>query len=68
LIKTRCPTCREHHSAGQISRFATDFADVALLAMAERLNVLQVASVDSDFAIYRLSGRRRFENIFLLRK
>lgn len=36
--------------------------------MAERLNVLQVASVDSDFAIYRLSGRRRFENIFLLRK
>ena len=44
-----------------------DFADVSLLALAERLNVLQVASIDSDFAIYRLSGRRRFENVFLRR-
>jgi uncharacterized protein len=44
-----------------------DFADVSLLALAERLNVLQIASVDSDFAIYRLSGRRRFENVFLRR-
>ena len=45
-----------------------DFADVSLLALAERLNVLQVASIDSDFSIYRLSGRRRFENVFLRRQ
>ena len=42
-----------------------DFADVSLLALAERLNVLEVASIDSEFAIYRLSGRRRFQNVFL---
>ena len=44
-----------------------DFADVSLLALGERLNVLRVASVDSDLAIYRLSGKRRFENVFLRR-
>jgi len=44
-----------------------DFADVSLVAMAERLNLSSVASVDRDFAIYRLSGKRRFENVFLRR-
>jgi len=44
-----------------------DFADVSLLALAERLNLSRVASIDSDFAIYRLSGKRRFENVFLRR-
>jgi len=33
--------------------------------LAERLNVSRVASIDSDFAIYRLSGKRLFENVFL---
>ena len=41
-----------------------DFADVSIVAMAERLNVLRVASVDSDFAVYRLVGKRKFENVF----
>jgi uncharacterized protein len=44
-----------------------DFADVSLLALAERLSVSRVASIDSDFTIYRLSGKRRFENVFLRR-
>lgn len=44
-----------------------DFADVSLVALAERLNVSRVASVDRDFEIYRLSGKRRFENAFLQR-
>jgi predicted nucleic acid-binding protein len=44
-----------------------DFADASLVALAERLEVSQVASVDRDFAIYRLSGKRRFENVFLNR-
>lgn len=44
-----------------------DFADASLVALAERLNVSRVASVDSDFAIYRLSGKRPFENLFLRR-
>jgi uncharacterized protein len=42
-----------------------DFADVSLVIMAERLNVSRVASVDRDFAVYRLSGKRHFENVFL---
>jgi predicted nucleic acid-binding protein len=42
-----------------------DFADVSLLAMAERLKLTRVASVDRDFAVYRLAGRRRFQNVFL---
>jgi hypothetical protein len=35
------------------------------VAIAERLNLSRVASVDRDLAIYRLSGKRRFENVFL---
>ena len=42
-----------------------DFADVSIVAMAERLDVSRVASVDRDFAIYRMAGKRRFENVFL---
>jgi predicted nucleic acid-binding protein len=44
-----------------------DFADASLVALAERLNVSRIASVDSDFTIYRLSDKRRFENVFLRR-
>jgi len=42
-----------------------DFADASLVALAERLNVSRVASIDSDFTIYRLAGKGRFENVFL---
>jgi predicted nucleic acid-binding protein len=42
-----------------------DFAAVSLVALAERRNVSQVASIDREFAIYRLSGKRRFDNVFL---
>jgi predicted nucleic acid-binding protein len=39
------------------------FADVSLIALAERLNLKRIASFDRDFFIYRLSGKRRFENV-----
>lgn len=42
-----------------------DFADASLVALAERLNVSRIASVDKDFAVYRLRGKGRFENVFL---
>lgn len=42
-----------------------DFADVSLVALAERLKVRRIASVDRDFLIYRLPGKGRFENAFL---
>jgi len=46
------------------SDLPADFADASLVALAERLNVSRVASVDRDFAIYRLEGKRRLENVF----
>jgi uncharacterized protein len=42
-----------------------DFADVSLVALAERLNLRRIASFDRDFSIYRMPGKRRFENVLL---
>ena len=41
-----------------------DFADASLVALCERLKVWDVASVDSDFTIYRGPDKRRFNNRF----
>jgi hypothetical protein len=43
-----------------------DFADAALVALCERLNCFDVASVDRDFTIYRSASRRTFRNRFPL--
>jgi predicted nucleic acid-binding protein len=42
-----------------------DFADVALIAVCERLETRLVATIDSDFSIYRFKNRMSFENVFL---
>ena len=44
-----------------------DFADASLIALAERLNLSRVASVDSDFAVYRALGKRALVNVFFER-
>lgn len=41
-----------------------DFADALLVAMCERLGITTVASIDLDFSIYRLHGRKAFRNVF----
>ena len=41
-----------------------DFADASLVALCERIKVWEVASVDSDFTIYRGRDKRRFKNQF----
>jgi len=41
-----------------------DFTDALLVSICERLDVQQVATVDSDFEIYRFKGRGRFVNLF----
>jgi uncharacterized protein len=41
-----------------------DFADASLVALCERLRLHEVASVDSDFTIYRTRDRRAFTNRF----
>ena len=40
-----------------------DFADASLVALCERLNSFDVASVDRDFTIYRGRGKRCFNNL-----
>jgi len=41
-----------------------DFADLALLALAERLETLSVLTVDArDFSIYRLRSGKRLVNL-----
>ena len=42
-----------------------DFADASLVALCERLKIWDIASVDSDFTIYRARDKRRFNNRFL---
>ena len=41
-----------------------DLADVSLVALCERRGVSMIASVDSDFDVYRLPKSKKFENVF----
>ncbi|MEO6362889.1 MAG: PIN domain-containing protein [Caldimonas sp.] len=39
-----------------------DWADLALVCLAERLGVARIATLDiTDFGVYRINGRKRFE-------
>ena len=40
-----------------------DFADSCLVYLAEKLNLNTIATIDRDFTIYRIKGRRKFEVI-----
>lgn len=40
-----------------------DFADASLIAVAESLNTSKILTSDSDFEVYRVNGRTRFEII-----
>ena len=41
-----------------------DFTDATLVTLCERLGTRDVASVDSDFSIYRYQNRHPFRNLF----
>lgn len=41
-----------------------DFADLSLVAIGERLNVLNVVSLDADFEVYRTAGKKTFTQLF----
>lgn len=41
-----------------------DLADASLVALCERRGIRVVASIDSDFEVYRLPKGRKFENVF----
>ncbi len=40
-----------------------DFADSCLVYLAEKLNLNTIATIDRDFMIYRIKGRRKFKII-----
>ena len=41
-----------------------DFTDATLVALCERLGTRDIASVDSDFTVYRYRNRQSFRNLF----
>ena len=51
-----------------LSRYADlpmDYADATLVALAETLDINQVATIDvNDFSVYRINGRKRFQLVF----
>lgn len=42
-----------------------DFADGSLVVVCEKLKSPFIATLDSDFEIYRYFGRKRFQNVFI---
>jgi predicted nucleic acid-binding protein len=42
-----------------------DFADASLVVLCERMKIRNIASVDSDFGIYRTREKKTFKNVFL---
>jgi len=38
-----------------------DFADSCLVFLAERLNLNTIATIDRDFSVYRIQGRKKFK-------
>jgi len=42
-----------------------DFADLSLIAISERLNIPDLATLDSDFDVYRRYRKQPFERVFL---
>jgi uncharacterized protein len=41
-----------------------DFADLSLVAISERLNIPAIATLDSDFDVYRRYRKQAFERVF----
>lgn len=42
-----------------------DFADLSLIAISERMNIPAIATLDSDFDVYRRYRNRAFERAFI---
>jgi predicted nucleic acid-binding protein len=46
------------------SDLPADFADLALIAISERLGIPAIATLDSDFDVYRRYRKQPFERVF----
>ncbi len=45
-----------------------DFADACLVLLAEKLNLNKIATIDSDFTIYRIKGKQKFQIVLKYNK
>ena len=43
-----------------------DLADASLVTLCERRGISTIASVDSDFQVYRLPKSKKFDNVFFV--
>jgi uncharacterized protein len=55
---------RIRHLNQQYKNIPTDFADLSLVAISERLDIPAIATLDSDFDIYRRYRNQPFERTF----
>ena len=46
------------------SDLPADLADVSLVALCERRSIVTIASINSDFDVYRLPRGRKFQNVY----
>jgi uncharacterized protein len=63
LIATPTPAATER-AARLMERYSDrpmDLADATLVALAEERNLVRIFTLDDDFHIYRIAGKRRFE-------
>lgn len=51
---------------GKYDDLPADFADASLVSLCERLGIYSIATVDSDFTIYRSKAKKGFSNVFFL--
>jgi len=51
------------HLNSKYSDLPGDFADLTLIALAERLDIDEIFSLDSDFDVYRLLRKKPFKRI-----
>jgi len=64
------PKVHPHDSAKTLKKYddlPADFADASLVAMCERRGIAEVATLDSDFDVYRTADRKHLRNVFFLR-
>jgi len=52
-------------SVDKFSDLPADFAKVSLIASGERFDIFDIATIDSDFYVYRTKDRKCFNNVFL---
>ena len=73
MVAQRIIEC-EHLQSSDFTRIAelniqytdlpADFADLALIAISERLDIAAIATLDSDFDVYRRYRKQPFERVF----